>query len=94
MQISDHYHYDNANHIDSSYACSFCSMLATRTLVSTGTWLVLFEYNLLSKVHSPSTGVGIRLRKRRKAPSPIMAITISTVATVMPVDPCEGSSTL
>lgn len=69
------------------YACSFCSMLATRPLVSTEARSGLLKYNLLSKVLSPKTGVGIRLRKRRKAPSPAKAITTSTTATVMPADP-------
>lgn len=80
----------------SFYACSFCSMLATRPLVSTGARRGLVKYNLLSKVLSPKTGVGIlgiRLRKRKKAPSPTMAITTSTTATVMPADPVEASLT-
>lgn len=77
----------------SFYACSFCSMLATRPLVSTGARIGLVKYSLLSKVLSPKTGVGIRLRKRRKAPSPTMAITTSTTATVMPADPWEASLT-
>lgn len=71
----------------SFYACSFCSILATKPLVSTWDRSGLVKYNLLSKVFSPKTGVGICLRKRRKAPSPPMAITTRTTATVMPADP-------
>lgn len=73
------------------YACSFCSMLATRPLVSTGARSGLLKYNLLSKVLSPKTGVGIRLRRKRMAMSPAMAITTNTTATVMPADPLEAS---
>lgn len=90
----------NHNHIivivlittDLIYACSFCSMLATRPLVSTRARIGLLKYNLLSKVFSPKseTGLGIRFRKR-KAPSPTTAITTSTTAIVMPADPWEGS---
>lgn len=79
-------------HLTSVYACSFCSMLATRPLVSTAARSGLLKYNLLSKVLSPKTGVGICLRNRRKAPSPIMAITTSTTATVMPADPLDFGS--
>lgn len=61
--------------------------------MSTVARIGLLKYNLLSKVHSPNTGLGIRLRKRRKAPSPTTAITTSIIATVMPADPCEAFST-
>lgn len=59
--------------------------------MSTRARIGLLKYNLLSKLHSPKTGVGIRFRKRRKAPSPTVAITTSTIARVMPADPCEAS---
>lgn len=57
--------------------------------MSTGTLFGLLMYSLLSKVHSVRLGMGnrIRLRNRRKEASPIMAMTINTIATVMPVDP-------
>lgn len=79
-------------HVKSLYACSFCSMLATRPLVSTGARSGLLKYNLLSKVLSPRTGIGILLRKKRKPPSPAIAITTRITATVIPVDPLEASS--
>lgn len=87
------YNFHSADYHWSFYACSFCSMLATKPLVSTRARIGLVKYNLLSKVLSPKTGLGIRLRKRRKAPSPTMAITTSTTATEMPADPWEASLT-
>lgn len=75
------------------YACSFCSMLATRPLVSTWVRRGLLKYSLLSNVLSPKTGVGIRLRKKRKAPSPAMPITTSIIVTLMPADPWDSSLT-
>lgn len=39
---------------------------------------------------SPNEGMGIFLRKNRKAPSPAAAITSSITATVTPADPLEG----
>lgn len=57
--------------------------------MSTGTLFGLLKYSLLSKVHSARLGTGnrTRLRHRRKVASPIMAMTINTIAAVMPVDP-------
>ena len=66
-------------------------MLATRPLVSTGARSGLLKYNLLSKVLSPNTEAGVRLRKKRKPPSPAMAITTSITATVMPAELRAGS---
>lgn len=71
-------------------------MFATSPLVSTAARFGLLKYNLLSKVDSPRVGagiLGILLRNRRKAPSPTMANTINTIATVMPADPCVVSWT-
>lgn len=69
-------------------ACSFCSMLATRPLASTGTRIGLLKYSLLSKVLSPGLAAGTaRFRKKRKAPSAATAITTSMTATVTPADP-------
>lgn len=65
-------------------------MLATSPLVSTLHRKGLLKYNLLSKVLSPNEGMGIFLRKNRKAPSPAAAITSSITATVTPADPFEG----
>lgn len=64
--------------------------------MSTGARFELLKYNLLSKVDSTRAVVGIlgiRLRKSRKTPSPTTAITINTIATVMPAEPCVASLT-